>query len=74
MSEEIWVADHTKVKDPVLRRLLVMGAWGWDKREGTELHQAIRAMQFSTALVSHLVPRILDLEAKVMKHCFIIED
>ena len=25
--EEIRVADHTKVKDPVLRCLMVMGAW-----------------------------------------------
>ena len=30
-------------------------------------------MQFSTALVSRLVPRILGLEAKVMKHRFVIE-
>ena len=73
MLEEIWVADHTKVKDPVLRCLMAMGAWDWDKKEGTELHQAMRAMQFSTALVSRLVPRILGLEAKVMKHHFVIE-
>ena len=71
VSEEIQVADHTKVKDPVLHRLMAMGAWNWDK-EGTELHQATRVMQFSTALVSHLVPRILELEAKVIKHHFII--
>ena len=70
--EEIRVVDHTKVKDPVLHCLMVMGAWDWDKKEGTELHQATRAMQFSTTLVSHLVPRILGLEAKVMKHHFII--
>ena len=70
--EEIWVADHTKVKDLVLCRLMAMGAWDWDKKEGAELHQATRAMQFSTTLVSCLVPRILDLEAKVMKHHFII--
>ena len=38
VSEEIWVADHTKVKDPVLRRLMVMGAWDWDKKEGAELY------------------------------------
>ena len=74
VSEEIWVADHTRVKDPVLRHLMVMGAWDWDKKEGTELHQAMRAMQFSTALASHLVPRILGLEAKVMKHHFVVED
>ena len=72
VSEEIQVADHTKVKDPVLHCLMVMGAWDWDKKEGAELHQAIRAMWFSTAFVSHLVPRILDLEAKVMKHHFVI--
>ena len=72
MSEEIQVADHTKVKDLVLCRLMVMGAWDWDKKEGAELHQATRAMQFSTALVSRLVTRILGLEAKVMKHRFII--
>ena len=29
-------------------------------------------MQFSTALVSRLVPRILGLEAKVMKHRFVV--
>ena len=72
VSEEIRVADHTKVKDPVLCRLMTMGAWDWDKKEGAELHQATRAMQFSTALVSRLVPRILGLEAKVMKHRFVI--
>ena len=70
--EEIRVADHTKVKDPVLHCLMAMGAWDWDKKEGAELHQATRAMRFSTALVSRLIPRILGLEAKVMKHCFII--
>ena len=72
VSEEICIADHTKVKDPVLHRLMVMGAWDWDKKEGAELHQATRAMRFSTALVSRLVTRILGLEAKVMKHRFII--
>ena len=71
VSEEIWVADHTKVKDPVLHCLMAMGAWDWDKKEGAKLYQATRAMQFSTALVSCLVPKILDLEAKVMNHCFI---
>ena len=70
--EEIWVTDHTKVKDPVLCCLMVMGAWDWDKKEGAELHQATRVMQFSTTLVSCLIPRILGLEAKVMKHCLII--
>ena len=69
--EEIQVVDHTKVKDPVLRHLMAMGAWDWDK-EGAELHQATRAMWFSTTLVSCLIPRILDLEAKVMDHCLII--
>ena len=69
--EEIRVADHTKVKDPVLHCLMAMRAWDWDKKEGAKLHQATRVMQFSTALVSHLVPRILDLEAKVMNHHFI---
>ena len=69
--EEIRVVDHTKVKDPVLCCLMAMGAWDWDKKEGAKLHQATRAMRFSTTLVSHLIPRILGLEAKVMKHCFI---
>ena len=72
VSEEIRVADHTKVRDPVLRRLMAMGAWDWDKKEGAELNQATRAMRFSTALVSRLLPRILDLEAKVVKHRFVI--
>jgi len=72
VSEEIWVADHTKVKDPVLCRLMAMGAWDWDKKEGAKLNQATRAMWFSTALVSHLLPRILDLEAKVVNHHFVI--
>ena len=71
VSEEIWVADHTKVKDPVLCHLMVMGAWDWDKKEGAELHQATRAMWFSTTLVSRLISRILSLEAKVMKHHFV---
>ena len=73
VSEEIWVADNTKVKDPVLHCLMAMGAWDWDNKDGAELHQATRAIQFSTALVSHLVPRILGLEAKVMKHHFVIK-
>ena len=51
---------------------MVMGAWDWDKKEGAELHQAMRVMRFSTVLVSRLIPRILGLEAKVMKHRFII--
>ena len=72
VSEEVCVVDHTKVKNPVLCCLMAMGAWDWDKKEGAELHQAMRAMQFSTTLVSRLVPRILGLEAKVMKHRFII--
>ena len=71
VSEEIWVADHTKVKDPVLRHLMAMGAWNWDKKEGAELNQATRVMRFSTALVSCLLPRILNLEAKVVNHCFV---
>ena len=58
VSEEIRVADHTKVKGPVLRHLMAMGAWDWDKKEDTELNQATRAMRFSTALVSRLLPRI----------------
>ena len=74
MSEEIQVADHTKVKDLVLHRLMVMGAWDWDKKEGTKLYQATRAIWFPTTLISCLVPRILDLEAKVMKHHFVNED
>ena len=72
VSEEICVADHTKVKDPVLHRLMAMGAWDWDKKDGAELHQATRVMQFSTTLVSCLISRILGLEAKVMKHHFVI--
>ena len=72
MLEEIQVADHTKVKDPVLCHLIAMGAWDWDKKEGAELHQATRAMWFLTMLVSCLVPRILELEAKVMNHRFVI--
>ena len=64
--------DHTKLKDPVLHHLMVMGAWDWDKKEGAKVHQATRAMWFSTTLVSRLVPRILGLEAKVMKHHFIM--
>jgi len=51
---------------------MVMGAWDWDKKEGAELNQATRAMRFSTALVSRLLPRVLDLEAKVVNHCFVI--
>jgi len=66
------VADHTKVKDPVLHHLMAMGAWDWDKKEGAKLNQATRAMRFSTALVSCLLPRILNLEAKVVNHRFII--
>ena len=27
VSEEIWVVDHTKVKDPVLHHLMAIGAW-----------------------------------------------
>jgi len=65
------VADHTKVKDPVLCCLMVMGAWDWDKKEGAKLNQATRVMRFSTALVSRLLPRILDLEAKVVNHRFV---
>ena len=65
--------DHTKVKDPVLCCLMVMGAWDWDKKEDDELHQATRVMRFSTILVSYLIPRILGLEAKVIKHHFIIK-
>ena len=72
VSGEIQIVDHTKVKDPVLYRLIVMGAWDWDKKEGAKLHQATRVMQFLTTLVSCLVPRILGLEAKVMKHRFVI--
>jgi len=72
VSEEIRVADHTKVKDPVLHRLIAMGAWDWDKKEGAELNQATRAMWFSTALVSCLLPRILDVEAKVVNHRFVV--
>ena len=41
--------------------------------EGAKLHQAMRAIWFSTALVSRLIPRILGLEAKVMKHHFVIK-
>ena len=70
--EEIRVADHTKVKDPVLYHLMAMGAWDWDKKEGAELNQATRAMRFSTALVSRLLPRILDGEAKVVNHRFVV--
>jgi len=72
VSEEIRVADHTKVKDLVLCRLMAMGAWDWDKKEGAELNQATRAMRFSTTLISRLLPRILDLEAKVVNHHFVI--
>jgi len=68
VTEEIQVADHEKVKDPVLRCLIAMGAWDWDKKDSTELQQATRVMRFSTALASCLLLRILSREAKVVKH------
>ena len=69
--EEIQVADHEKVNNPVLHCLMAMGAWDWDKKDGGKLNQAIRAMWFSTAFASHLLPRILNSEAKVVNHHFI---
>jgi len=32
------MADHEKVKDPVLCHLMAMGAWDWDKKDGAELN------------------------------------
>ena len=70
VSEEVWVLDPDKLNDPVLRCLLVMGAWDWDQKDRGELHQANWVMRHATAMASHLLPRILDGETKV-KHCLI---
>jgi len=67
----IWVLDELlrinwkKLNDLVLHCLLVMGVWDWLKEEGGDLHQANRAIHYSTVVASQLVPRIPDTEAKV---------
>ena len=69
--EEIYMADHEKVNDLVLCRLMAMGAWDWDQKDGGELNQATRAIRFSATLASCLLPRIPKNEAKVVKHCLV---
>ena len=63
--------DHEKVNDLVLHHLMVMGAYDWDQKDRGELNQVTRVIWFVTALGSHFLPRILELETKVMKHCFV---
>lgn len=72
--EEIWVSKPGVINNPVLCCLMMMGAWDWDKKDSSELHQATRAMRHSTALVSCLLLKILEGETKVVEHCLVCWD
>ena len=53
-----------QMNDEVLHRLLQMGIFDW-KGEDKPMHQATRAIRFSTAIAGRIIPRLLDVEAKV---------
>ena len=53
-----------QVKDAVIQHLLVMGTYDWEKLNN-QLNQTTPAMQFTTALGSHLVDCIIKIKDRV---------
>ena len=63
-SSDYETTDWNVVNDPVIHRLLRMGIYDWQDPD-KELHQAKRAIRFSTALSSRILKRVLTVEQKV---------
>ena len=64
-SEQLERNDDTRVQDQVFLRLLRMGIYDWKDGNNKELHQATRAIRFSTALSSRILGMVLDVQRKV---------
>jgi len=64
-SEEFRRQDWTEIKDPVYRRLMMMGIFNWDKDVDRQLNHTKPAMRYSAALGSRLMARILEGEERV---------
>ena len=64
--EELRVEWKGVLNDPVLYNLLRMGIFDW-KGANVRPNASIPAMRFSTALATRLLPRILELEKKVLE-------
>ena len=67
VSEELDLNDFLtsdRINDKVLRRLLKMGVWDWTG-DHQVLNQTVPAMRHSTAMVSRVLVRLLNLEKKV---------
>jgi len=63
-SEEYCLLDHTKLRDPVMRRLLHMGIYDW-KGEDKRLHQTTPSMRHATAMATRLLAHTMTLEDQV---------
>ena len=59
-SEEFRCQDWTEIKDPVYRRLLMMGIFDWDKDVDRQLNHTKPAMRYAAALGSRLMAHILE--------------
>ena len=63
-SENFTTMDWNFLQDPVITCLLCMEIYDWEKPDG-ELHQATKAICFSTVLGCHLLDCIMLEEDKV---------
>ena len=62
--EEFRLMDHTKLRDPVMSRLLQMGIYDW-RGEDHRLHQSTPAMHHATPMATQLLARTMTLEDQV---------
>jgi len=71
-SEEFRRQDWMEIRDPVYRRLMMMGIFDWDKTADKQLNHTKPVMRFTTALGSRLMARILEGEERVRVSCLIV--
>jgi len=62
-SEQLERNNDERVQDPVILRLLRMGIYDWSA--GKEMHQATRAIRFSTAISSRILGMVMETQHKV---------
>ena len=64
-SEQLERNDDLGIQDEVILHLLHMGIYDWKDGNNKELHQATRAIRFSTALSSRILGMVVGGERKV---------
>ena len=65
-SKELQVEWRDTLNDPVLYNLLRMGIFDW-KGRNVQAPAAVLGMRLATAFATRLLPRILELEKKVLE-------